>query len=140
MLYEVITHDAEGDADQAERQLVNAVRVIKVRHRAILERRDHGADHEVDLQHRGRHQPRHHQNCQAPHAGGKARRPQALSALADDVYMDEKIEDYIVNLVEATRNPADYNLNIGDLIRYGASPRATIFLTMAARRHSYNFV
>jgi MoxR-like ATPase len=59
-----------------------------------------------------------------------------LRALADDVYMDEKIEDYIVNLVEATRNPADYNLNIGDLIRYGASPRATIFLTMAARRHA----
>jgi MoxR-like ATPase len=59
-----------------------------------------------------------------------------LRALADEIYMDEKIEDYILNLVEATRNPADYNLNIGDLIRYGASPRATIFLTMAARRHA----
>ncbi|MBX3177476.1 MAG: MoxR family ATPase [Candidatus Hydrogenedentes bacterium] len=56
-----------------------------------------------------------------------------LRLLADDIYMDEKIEEYIVNLVECTRNPAAYKLDIGGYIRYGASPRATIFLAMASR-------
>jgi len=59
-----------------------------------------------------------------------------LRNLADEVYMDEKVEEYIVNLVEATRNPEAYKLDLGDMIRYGASPRATIFLTMAARVHA----
>jgi MoxR-like ATPase len=56
-----------------------------------------------------------------------------LRALSDEIYMDEKIEDYILNIVQATRAPAEYGLNIGDLIRYGASPRATIALCMASR-------
>jgi MoxR-like ATPase len=56
-----------------------------------------------------------------------------LRLLADEIYMDEKLEEYIVNLVECTRNPDAYKLNIGEYIRYGASPRATIFLAMAAR-------
>ena len=57
-----------------------------------------------------------------------------LRELADDIFMDEKIEEYIVNLVDATRNPSEYGLGeLGDMIRYGASPRATIYLTMAAR-------
>lgn len=56
-----------------------------------------------------------------------------LRALADDIFMDEKIEEYIVSLVDATRNPSNYGLDIGPLIRYGASPRATIFLAMASR-------
>ena len=56
-----------------------------------------------------------------------------LRELADEVYMDSKIEEYIVNLVEATRNPGAYGLDIAELIRYGASPRATIFLAMASR-------
>jgi MoxR-like ATPase len=59
-----------------------------------------------------------------------------LRALADDIFMDEKIEDYIVDLIEATRNPEAYKLNIKQLIRYGASPRATIFLTMAAKANA----
>jgi MoxR-like ATPase len=50
--------------------------------------------------------------------------------------MDEKIEEYIVNLVEATRSPEAYKLDIGQLIRYGASPRATIFLAMAAKANA----
>jgi MoxR-like ATPase len=53
--------------------------------------------------------------------------------LADSIYMDEKIEEYILNLVAATRDPSLCNLDIGDLIRYGASPRATIFLAHAAK-------
>ena len=59
-----------------------------------------------------------------------------LRALADEIFMDEKIEEYIVDLIEATRNPEAYKLEIRDLIRYGASPRATIFLTMAARANA----
>ena len=59
-----------------------------------------------------------------------------LRALADEIYMDEKLEDYIVNLVLATRKPGDYGLDIESLIQYGASPRATIFLTMAAKAHA----
>jgi MoxR-like ATPase len=57
-----------------------------------------------------------------------------LRSLADDIFMDEKLEEYVVNLVDATRNPGDYGLPaLSELIRYGASPRATIFLAMAAR-------
>jgi MoxR-like ATPase len=57
----------------------------------------------------------------------------ALRALTDEIYMDSKIEEYIVNLVEATRHPDQYGLPIGELIRYGASPRASIFLAIASR-------
>jgi len=56
-----------------------------------------------------------------------------LRALAASIYMDEKIEEYIVNLVAATRNPAEFKLDIAHLIQYGASPRATIYLAMGAR-------
>ncbi len=56
-----------------------------------------------------------------------------LRTLADEIFMDERIEEYVVNLVECTRNPKAYGLEIGDLIRYGGSPRATIYLVMAAR-------
>ncbi len=59
-----------------------------------------------------------------------------LRQLTDEIYMDEKIEEYIVNLVECTRNPGAYKLDIGNLIRYGASPRATIYLAMASRAHA----
>ena len=59
-----------------------------------------------------------------------------IRSLAASIYMDEKIEDYILNLVTATRDPKKYNLDIGDLIRYGASPRATIFLANAAKANA----
>ena len=55
-----------------------------------------------------------------------------------DVYMDEKIERYIVDIVYATRTPEDYNLaNIKGLIGYGASPRASISLSMAAKAYAF---
>lgn len=55
-----------------------------------------------------------------------------------DVYMDEKIERYIVDLVYATRKPEDYGLsNLSDLISYGASPRASISLSMAAKAYAF---
>jgi len=54
--------------------------------------------------------------------------------LANEVFMDDKIGEYIVDLVSATRYPGDYGMPaLKDLIRYGASPRATLFLTMGAR-------
>ena len=60
-----------------------------------------------------------------------------LCALADDIFMDEKIEEYIVSLVEATRFPDRYGLpELAEMIRYGASPRATIYLAMASRAHA----
>ncbi len=60
----------------------------------------------------------------------------ALRELTDEIYLDEKLEEYIVNLTHATREPEQYGLEIRDLIRYGASPRATIFLAMAARANA----
>jgi MoxR-like ATPase len=59
-----------------------------------------------------------------------------LRALSDAIYMDEKIEDYILSIVHATRAPREVGLDIGDLIRYGASPRATIGLCMASRAYA----
>jgi len=59
-----------------------------------------------------------------------------LRTLTDEIYMDEKVEDYIVDIVQATRTPERYGLDVGSLIQYGASPRATIYLTMAARAHA----
>jgi MoxR-like ATPase len=59
-----------------------------------------------------------------------------LRTLADEIYMDEKIEEYIVSLVEASRNPDAYKLDIGHFIRYGASPRASIFLAMASKANA----
>ena len=53
------------------------------------------------------------------------------------VYVDPKIRDYIVDIVFATREPKLFNLDIEDLIEYGASPRATIYLTMAAKAHAF---
>ncbi len=59
-----------------------------------------------------------------------------LRALSDEIYMDEKIEDYILSIVQATRAPDECGLQVGDLIRYGASPRATIALCMASRAYA----
>ena len=55
-----------------------------------------------------------------------------------DVYMDEKIERYIVDIVYATRTPDDYGLGkIKDLISFGASPRASISLSMASKAYAF---
>jgi len=54
-----------------------------------------------------------------------------------EVYMDDRIKDYIVHLVYASRRPQDYKVDIKGLIQFGASPRATIFLAQAARAHAF---
>jgi MoxR-like ATPase len=60
-----------------------------------------------------------------------------LRVLADEIYVDEKVRDYIIDLVQATRTPGDYKLDIADLIQYGASPRASIYLTMTSKAHAF---
>ncbi len=55
-----------------------------------------------------------------------------------EVYMDPKIENYIVDIVFATRKPKDFGLEeLTDLIAYGASPRASIYLGIAAKAHAF---
>ena len=48
------------------------------------------------------------------------------------VYVDDKIREYVLDLVSATRKPDEYGLDLGPWISYGASPRASIYLTTAA--------
>ena len=76
----------------------------------------------------------------AAHSIEPVMEPSAIEAarrVVDEIYIDEKIKDYIVDLVFATRQPADYGLELADLIQYGASPRATINLTIAARANAF---
>ncbi|GBD33280.1 hypothetical protein HRbin33_02263 [bacterium HR33] len=62
----------------------------------------------------------------------------ALRVAIADLYMDQKIVDYVVDLVRATREPQAVGLpEIRPLIAYGASPRASIYLAQAARAHAF---
>ncbi|WP_221032584.1 AAA family ATPase [Actomonas aquatica] len=56
--------------------------------------------------------------------------------LVDEVYLDEKVEDYIVRLVVATRSVAQHVPELDGMVRFGASPRATINLALAAKAHA----
>jgi len=60
-----------------------------------------------------------------------------MSGLMDQIYVDEKLKEYIVDLVFATRNPEEYGMDMGQYIEYGASPRASIFLAKAARVNAF---
>lgn len=58
--------------------------------------------------------------------------------VVDEIYMDEKIEKYILDIVFATREPKKFKLDdLAGLIQYGASPRATIFLTLASKAYAF---
>jgi MoxR-like ATPase len=57
--------------------------------------------------------------------------------IVNEIYMDEKIKDYILSIVFATREPEKYKLALKDYLRYGASPRATIYLAIAARAQAF---
>ncbi|CAB1074796.1 MoxR-like ATPase in aerotolerance operon [Olavius algarvensis Delta 1 endosymbiont] len=61
----------------------------------------------------------------------------AARAAMRSIHMEEKITDYIVQLSGATRNPENFGLDIGAMISYGASPRASIWLGTAARAHAF---
>jgi MoxR-like ATPase len=66
-----------------------------------------------------------------PKAIAEARR------VVDEIYIDDKIKDYIVDLVLATRRPRADGLELDELIQYGASPRATIYLTTTAKANAF---
>ncbi len=57
--------------------------------------------------------------------------------VVDQIFMDDKIKDYIVDVVHATRRPQEYGLDIGRLIEFGASPRATLALTLAGKARAF---
>jgi MoxR-like ATPase len=57
--------------------------------------------------------------------------------VVNSIYIDDRVKDYIVDVVFATRDPASYRLKLDGMIRYGASPRATIALTLAARARAF---
>jgi MoxR-like ATPase len=57
--------------------------------------------------------------------------------IVDEIYIDDKVKDYIIDLVFATRSPDEYNLDLKRYIEYGASPRATIYLTLASKAYAF---
>ena len=61
----------------------------------------------------------------------------AARRLIDDIFMDDKIKDYIVALVHATRQPQEFKLPVAELIEFGASPRATIYLALGAKATAF---
>jgi MoxR-like ATPase len=60
-----------------------------------------------------------------------------LRRATDETYVDGKVKQYIVDVVRATRVPAEYGVELAGLIQYGASPRATLALLRAAKGHSF---
>jgi len=60
-----------------------------------------------------------------------------LRDLTKEIFVEDSLKNYIVQLVSATRSPKDYHLEIGRYIQYGVSPRASIFWTMAAKAHAF---
>jgi len=78
---------------------------------------------------------------QAPAGVQPVTQPQDITRvrrIVDEVYMDEKIEHYILDIVFATRHPINHRLEeLVPFIQYGASPRATLALTVAARAHAF---
>ena len=73
-----------------------------------------------------------------PDARPVAGREDVLSARAalSEVYVDEKIQDYCLDIIQATRRPEQFGLNLSHLLSFGGSPRATLHLAQAARAHA----
>lgn len=62
---------------------------------------------------------------------------ESASETIRSIHMEDRITDYILNLIRATRNPEEFGLDIGPMISYGASPRASIWLGLTARAHAF---
>jgi MoxR-like ATPase len=77
---------------------------------------------------------------EAPHASPVVSPEQIASArqVVHQIYVDDKVKDYILDVVWATREPERFGLKeLTDSVEYGASPRATLFLSLAARAHAF---
>jgi MoxR-like ATPase len=61
----------------------------------------------------------------------------ALQRAVDGIYVDGKIKNYVLDVIHATRRPAEYGLDLAPLIQFGASPRATLFLIRAAKGEAF---
>jgi len=74
-----------------------------------------------------------------PTAGAVVEAKTILEAreVINHIYVDDKVKDYIVDLVCATRDPAKYKIDVKDFIQLGASPRATIALTLSAKAYAF---
>jgi len=74
-----------------------------------------------------------------PTASAVVEAKQILKAreVINDIYVDDKVKEYIVDLVCATRDPDHYKIAVKDFIQLGASPRATINLTLAAKAYAF---
>ncbi|MAD22856.1 MAG: ATPase [Verrucomicrobiales bacterium] len=57
--------------------------------------------------------------------------------IINNIYIDDKVKDYIVDMVCCTREPAKYEIDISSFIQLGASPRATVALTLSAKSHAF---
>ncbi len=81
------------------------------------------------------------QTGRRPEAPRRVITPESLlraRSVVRDVYVDEKVERYVVDIVSATRDPAGHGLgDLADLIEYGASPRASISLVLAGKAHAF---
>jgi len=77
------------------------------------------------------------QNHRSVRAVVSTREVVAARELVDQIYIDDKIKEYVVNLVFATRDPKARGLDLAPLIEYGASPRATLYLTLAAKAQAF---
>jgi len=75
----------------------------------------------------------------APSVSPVVTRHEILEAreVVNQIYVDDKAKNYIVDIIQATRSPEAYGLSISHLIEYGASPRATIYLQQAARAMAF---
>jgi MoxR-like ATPase len=75
----------------------------------------------------------------APTTSAVVEPKQVLNArqVINDIYVDDKVKDYIVDLVCATREPEAHNIEVKEFIQLGASPRATISLTLAAKAYAF---
>ena len=62
---------------------------------------------------------------------------QRIKEVIDTIYVDEKVKEYILDIIHATRDPKAFGLDISNLIAYGASPRASIALLQAARGNAF---
>ncbi len=74
-----------------------------------------------------------------PHASAVVDPAQILKAreVINEIYIDDKVKDYIVDVVCATRDPEEYKIQVREFIQLGASPRATISLTLAAKAFAF---